>query len=293
MKRKKHIEASEGPPKNERIARKPEPEVTAPVERGARFSRFKASFARVVTVTLKLAVVAAIVACAGFLGHALEGFVRTSPAFALEAIAVTGHSRLTEQEVVEASGITLGENVFRWPPEEVEAKLVAHPWIARASVRRKLPSRFEIEIREHAPRALLALDSLYLVSREGVVFKELGAGETFDLPVVTVADEAAIRSSREQRAALLTEVAALLRDVEAIEPRWASLLSEVHVHTDGAFTLRFGEDGTEVRLGKGDLEGKLTRIRRVFERLEQAGLEAARVFADNERRPDRVTVEIR
>jgi cell division protein FtsQ len=295
LRKKKETEAKDALPKNERVEPRDRAVAEAPPkrDRAARLVRIKALASRVVTVGARALLVAAVVVAAVVLGQSLEGFVRTSPAFALGQIEIRGASRLSEAEIIEASEIGLGENVFKWPPEDVEARLAAHPWVSKASVKRKLPARFEIEVREHAPRALLVLDSLYLVSREGVVFKEVSSGEAFDLPIITLEDGDAIRASRARRAALLTEVAALLHDVEAAEPSWATTLAEIHVHADGAFTLRFGEEGTEVRLGQGDLEGKLARLRRVFARLERAGVEASRVYADNERRPDRVTVELR
>jgi cell division protein FtsQ len=295
LRKKKEIDAKDALPKNERVEPRARalPDAPSDLERAPRLGRLKELSSRVVTVGARALLVALVVFAAVYIGQSLEGFVRTSPAFALAHIEIRGVSRLSEAEIIEASEIALGENVFKWPPEDVEARLAAHPWVSKARVKRKLPDRFEIELREHTPRALLVLDSLYLVSREGVVFKEVSKGEAFDLPVITLEDGDVIRASRARRATLLTEVAALLHDVEAAEPSWAAKLAEVHVHADGAFTLSFGEAGTEVRLGQGDLEGKLARIRRVFERLERAGIEASKVYADNERRPDRVTVELR
>jgi cell division protein FtsQ len=289
------MEATDGPPKNERVARREAAmdASSAPLDRASRRRRLTIALRRAVAITWRAMLVGLVVVAVAYVGQALESFVRTSPAFSLEEIVVRGESRLTEDEVIAASGIARGENIFNWPPEDVEAKLTSHPWIARASAKRKLPARFEIEIREHAPRALLLLGSLYLVSREGVVFKEVAKDEHFDLPVVTIENGDAVRTSRERRGAVLPEVAALLRDVEVAQPSWSATLAEVHVHEDGAFTLRFGDAGTEVRLGKGEIDGKLARLRRVFERLERAGVEASRIYADNERRPDRMTVELR
>ena len=295
--RRRPAQASPAAPKNERVAA-PERvsqggDAAKEPARGAGSGALRARLRRAATLALRVLAVVGVVIGAVQLGRALETFVRTSPAFALEEIVVRGATRMSDEEIVGVSGIARGENVFLWPPEEVEARLRAHPWIDRVSVRRKLPGRFEIEVREHTPRALLVLDAHYLVSREGVVFKEVGPGEHFDLPLVTRAAPEAVRADRDRRAALLAEVAALLHDVEAAEPSWANTLAEVHVERDGAFTLRFGDEGVEVRLGRGDVDGKLARLRRVFARLEQAGVEASVVYADNERRPDRVTVELR
>lgn len=285
--RREHAEAPELP-RNERVA-PPEP-LAAPSDVRGRLGRFAR---RALVFCSRALLILGVVVGAAYLGGALEGFVRTSPAFAVAEIRVSGRSHLEEAEVIAASGLSLGDNIFKSPPEEVEERLRAHPWIERASVRRKLPKGFEVEIVEHRPRALLALPELYLVSDRGVVFKEASPEEAFDLPIITLEDEASIRASRERRTALLEEVAALLFDVDAIEPSWSEALSEIHVHGDGAFTLGFGDEGVEVRLGRGEAPQKLERIHRVFQKLEAVGASATRIHADNERHPDRVIVELR
>jgi hypothetical protein len=54
-----------------------------------------------------------------------------------------------------------------------------------------------------------------------------------------------------------------------------------------------GGNPTYVRLGRAPFRSKLTRLREVFSQLRTQRTDAAYVYLDNEKRPDRVTVRLR
>ena len=54
-----------------------------------------------------------------------------------------------------------------------------------------------------------------------------------------------------------------------------------------------GADTTYVRLGRGPFRDRLQKLRRVFDALDARETRAAYIYADNVRRPDRVTVRLR
>ena len=70
-------------------------------------------------------------------------------------------------------------------------------------------------------------------------------------------------------------------------------IQEVHVEANGHLSMYAGEGPLYVRLGAAPHGPKLRRLRRVLDRLAADELEAAYVFLDNVRRPDRVTVRLR
>ena len=69
--------------------------------------------------------------------------------FQVEHILIAGNSRYTAQEVEEASGIQLGDNLFRLNKgqisEDIRRKL---PYVEELTIVRHLPSTIAIEIRE-------------------------------------------------------------------------------------------------------------------------------------------------
>ena len=49
----------------------------------------------------------------------------------------------------------------------------------------RISRRVVIEIEERIPRAIVAMGKLYYVDSDGVVFKEVGAGESVQFPLLT------------------------------------------------------------------------------------------------------------
>ena len=226
------------------------------------------------------------------LGRLVERHVRTSSAFAVTEITLEGHVRLTREQVLERAGLAVDANVFDVGPEEAEAALLEHPWIAEANVTRRLPGTYSVAIRERRAVALLALGEVFLVSESGAVFKQ--SGRRSDRPAGDHRHRALavhprprvphVHRPRGGRAAAR---------LPQRRPRPARAHGELHVERDDGLSLYVGDDATYVRLGHGPFREKLGRLRTVLDELGERGARAAYVYLDNERRPDRVTVRVR
>ncbi len=290
-------------PKPERVALRneralpPEPPPEPPPPRAARLraalARIGGRLARPFVFLGKLLLVALALVGVGAGGKLVERHVRTSPAFATRAVTVEGNERLATADVLRAAGLEVGRNVFEVPPEDAQARLVRHPWIAEAEVQRRLPGTFRVHVREHRPAALVWLDRLYLVGEDATVFKAVEQGDPVDLPVVTGIDVARFTSDRTYRSSLLLEVVAVMHDYRAAGLYRREPIAEIHVEPDDSLSLYIGDDATEVRLGHGPFRGKLRKLRTVLDRLQERDARPAYVYLDNVRRPDRVTVRLR
>ena len=237
-------------------------------------------------------VVLACVAGSVAVARLVERHVRTSPAFATREIRIEGRARLTEREVLEASGLALGRNAFETGPEQAAERLRDHPWIASAHVERRLPGNFVVKLRERRAVAVLSLGALYLVAEDGAVFKRVAVGDPVDLPVVTGVERERFTADRAWRTSLLLEVVALLHAYREAGLQRSTPVGEVHVEPDGGLSLYVGGDALHARLGRAPFREKLSRLRRVLDRLAQEKQEAAYVYLDNVRHPDRVTVRL-
>ena len=219
--------------------------------------------------------------------------MRTSPAFATRSIEVTGHAHLTRAQVLAAAQLAVGENVFVTAPEDAQAALRSHPWVASATVTRRLPDTFEVHLQERTPVALLALDQLYLVGADGSVFKPLEPSDPSDMPVITGIDPDAFARDRSYRTSVLVNAVALLHDYRDVGLWRRTPIAEIHALPGEAFLLYVGKEETQVRLGKRPFRKKLRRFRKVIDQLERQKAVADYVYLDNVRRPDRVTVRLR
>ena len=93
--------------------------------------------------------------------------------FRIDTIQVTGQSRYTEQEIVQMSGIEVGENLFladtATAKQQIEEKL---PYIGRAKVSRRLPAKILITVEEAEISGAVEYNGGYaIVSPEGKVLE--------------------------------------------------------------------------------------------------------------------------
>ena len=114
---------------------------------------------RMLAVGVPLLLVSAA-AAAGFAGGAfgsqwLGPRVKDAPVFGLATLTVKGSRILSEAEVAETAGMTMGESVLALDLAAVRTRLLDHPLIRRASVARQLPAQVVIEIEERTPAAVV------------------------------------------------------------------------------------------------------------------------------------------
>jgi len=67
-------------------------------------------------------------------------------------------------------------------------------------------------------------------------------------------------------------------------------ISQIALDPDFGTTVWAGDDGVEIRLGLGDLPGKLARLERVLAAVQAEGQRPRVIHLDNRRRPDWIAV---
>ena len=130
--------------------------------------------------------------CAGVLGTALlsllfvfcHDVITQSRYFALRDITVSGAERISEELILRQAGLQKNTNILSANLWVARKRLLAHPWISEAAIRRVLPSGLRIAVREHQPLAVVELERRYLVDDEGRIFKVLDRDDPQDLPII-------------------------------------------------------------------------------------------------------------
>jgi cell division protein FtsQ len=236
-----------------------------------------------------ISAVAVLVAVLGL----LERHLKTSKSFAIEQVEVTGNEQLTHAQVLKAAGLAIGQNVFAVGPEQARKNLLEEPWVESATVRRRLPGRYSIELRERHAVALLASGQLQLVSDDGVAFKALDGNDPSDLPVISGLDPNLRTQDEQALTSSLLDSIALLHAYQDAGLARREPISEIHVDNDRGLSLFVGSDAMYVRLGKAPFRQKLERMREVLGRLAKDKARAAYVYLDNQKRQDRVVARLR
>ena len=107
-----------------------------------------------------------------------------SDMFAAASLKVTGNRRLTDNQVLAQARLKPRTNIFAINLKVTRNRLMAHPWIAGASVQRIIPDTIQVHISEHTPLAVIDMGRKYLLNTDGIIFTEKKAQEGNHLPVV-------------------------------------------------------------------------------------------------------------
>ena len=94
--------------------------------------------------------------------------------FRIESIVTEGSSRYSDAEIIEASGIETGDNLFRIGKSAIEKSLVeGFPYIESVKIRRSLPNLILITVTEAVPEASIETESGHLLlSKSGRVLED-------------------------------------------------------------------------------------------------------------------------
>lgn len=198
--------------------------------------------------------------------------------FAVRAIEIEGLERLDASRVRKWLGMVEGSSIWQASPQELQARLEAQPAVAAADVRRQLPDRLSVTIRERRPRAVLRTEAGYfLLDQSGTVLDPAGIAATTELPIVSVDAETWRRAHPERgqpELPLARELREAVRVAHLFETGAAGIrVSEVVLRpgTERPAVEAYSEDGRlAMQLGWGAWRDKMYALRRVLSHASSA-----------------------
>ncbi len=213
----------------------------------------------------------------------------------IETVRVEGARRLAEEIVRQRAGIDTDGNILAVNLGTARRRLQAHPWIAEARVKREIPTEIVIRIREHECVAVLNLGRQFLISSEGVVFKERQNGECREAPLISGIDYADLGLEGHAPGAALDAALALLEGTGA----WRDFggrytIREIRADPDLGLTLFVAPPGNHpayrtIILGFANWPHKSRKLAAIRSYLKRRRLMPdARIF--NLRDPDRIVI---
>lgn len=183
--------------------------------------------------------------------------------FRVNTVAVTGQQRYTQQQVVDASGIQTGDNLFLLNKYQVANDIISQlPYIETIRINRKLPDTLLVEVEEcSAVLAVVQEGNAWLVSPSGKIVDRKAASAADQYPIIdgctllspsvgsSIALGTELSGRQESLLALLGQLErdGLLNQVNAIHLGEATVLTmdyagrfqvEMHYHTDYSRDLR-------------------------------------------------------
>lgn len=124
--------------------------------------------------TLKVIMAAILVSLTTLCFIFVENAVVQSNMLAIKEISVAGTNILSKEEVIEQAEIYPEDNIFSVNLRHTRLRIISHPWIEDASVKRSLPSKIIITIKEEIPLAVVHIPDKVdiILNSKGIPFTE-------------------------------------------------------------------------------------------------------------------------
>lgn len=192
----------------------------------------------------------------------IRDLVRRHPYFTVREVAVRPHGRLSAESIRVASGLVPGMSIWDVHCASVAARLRRQPWVRSAVVRRELPHRVVIQVREFRPAAILALgDKLYYVAANGRVFATVDAADAHDLAYVTGLTEKDLGARDAFGPRAIRRALGLLRAAARTNTGGTlGAVSEVHVDRTRGLTLLPVQPTVPIEIGWDGFAPRLARL---------------------------------
>lgn len=207
---------------------------------------------------------------------AATGFVRASmeAGLVVREVMVEGRGETDAEALMRALDVVRGSPILTFAPDRARAEIERLPWVATATVERRLPDTVFVRLTERRPMALWQRHGeLALIDVDGTVLTERGLGRYADLPIL-VGEDAPGHGP---------DLIRQLEEVPELRPR-----VEAAVRVGGRRWNLHMKNGVEVRLPEGDVTGAL---RQLAELEAEHPLLERDVVAIDLRLPDRLVIQ--
>jgi len=112
-------------------------------------------------------------------------YMQNSAAFEVTHVGIRGNVQLNPENIVQHLNIPPHTNIFQIQLDEIQKRLETLQWVKTATVFRNVPNKLRIDIIEREPFALVKLDQLHIIDKDGVVLGALASGSAITLPIIT------------------------------------------------------------------------------------------------------------
>lgn len=189
--------------------------------------------------------------------------ISAHPIFTVRAVIVDGASYLSRDDIIATAGIESGVNIFDVDLAEVSRVLNDRYAVEDFVVYRRLPDTVAIEVQERTPVALLSLDTLVGVDKNGEPLPHIGAELIDTLPIITgVKSTKALSDStiKERIRAGISLLDRIHDDAPAVYGR----VSEVDVSSISSLGINLVDNGLQVIIGDRDWSRKIPNLERII-----------------------------
>jgi len=223
-------------------------------------------------LAVKVAKILVFYLAIGFLGWNFFTFIFSSNFCNIEEVIIKGNDCLSKDEIFYKSGIQLGENIFKLDLKKSKDSLIQEPRIKEAEIKRVIPNKIIISIKERKAAAFVCIgEECFTSSKEGLMLSKIDKPEEgFGLPLILglEIDEIKIGETIDK-----PEFRTALESINSAEVIVPKKFCRVEILSPDDFMIYNKDDTLKVRVNRPEvIINKENLLREALEKIEREKL---------------------
>ena len=200
--------------------------------------------------------------------------IMLSPIFNITEIKVNGNEIVSIEKIISLSEIKIGENIYKTNKNNITNKIKQNPYIEAVSIKRRIPSILEINIKERQATYMLEYVNNYVyINNQGYMLEI--AEQKIERPIIIgiITNSENIKPGNRLVQEDLVKIEEVLKIMEsATSNEIEKLITKIDISDKKNYTLYLETEGKTVRLGDiSDISTKMLHIKTIIEK--EAGIE--------------------
>ena len=195
-------------------------------------------------------------------------FLCTTPLFNVTQIEVIGNETVSKEEIISLSQIQLNENMFKNVKVNIKQNIKGNAYIEDVSVKRVLPNKMQISIKERKPRYMIKLlDKFAYINSQGYILEV--TNQTKEIPIIEgfTTPEQDIGSGKRLNNDDLNVLEVVLSIESSCEENEISrFITSMNVENTNEYTIYMAEKAKTIHLGNNsNLGTKMLYVKAILE----------------------------
>lgn len=203
-----------------------------------------------------------------------------SGAFNVSEIIVEGNDAISKEQMISFSGIEKGTNLFAISKENVVSKMKENPYIDSVEVKRCLPNKVKLVIKERKIEYALPLANSYIyINRQGYVLKISNEIENVPQIIGGSTDLTKLNETEQLEKVDLDKLVCVEKIIQtATIHKIQDLITKIDISNENDYAIYFESEGKIAYLGSGtELNTRFLYIKAILK--EQQG-KNGKIFAN-------------
>ena len=219
-------------------------------------SRKKENKILITTVTLILMVVSIVI------------MALVTPLFNIQEIKVEGNNRITATNIINLSGIKIGQNIFKNNKKNIENSIKENAYIESVEVKRTLPATINLKVTERQIEYQIKLISSYIyVDKQGNILENSEAKEnTIILEGYATTEEQLINGKKlcDQD---IQKLAKVKKIKEALQDYISQTEISINIENENNLIIYMKSENKKIYIGDAtNLADKMLRVNKIIEK---------------------------